>query len=221
MDMAGETDPTGTPPSPPPPPAPNTGFTQEQINDAAGRARNEGRQSAQKDLLESLGVKDVDEAKAILAAKREADEKNKDELTKAADKATKAEADLIRVTADHESASHNNRVQAAVLKKLLGEQATVLDKANVIRKLIDVDAKAEDKDLDAAVEALAKTMPELFSVVGAGQGGDGNGGTGGKPPGRPATPPGRPAPGGGSGAATPADAARTKLYERHPRLNKK
>lgn len=210
------------PPSPPPPPAPDQPkqFTQDHLNDAAGRARNEGRQSAERDLLAKFGVTNIDDVKTALDKLKEIEDKNKDELTKAADKATKAEADLERLKGDHTVATINSRVERAVLTKLLGDKGqSLLDKAGIIRRLIDVDEKTDDKGLASAVEDLAKTMPALFVLEGEGQGGDGNGG---KPPARPATPPpGRPAPGGGSGSATPAEAARTKLYERHPRLPRK
>jgi hypothetical protein len=216
-------EPTGTtdPPNPPPPPAndPPKQFTQEHLNDAAGRARNEGRQTAERDILAKLGITNIDEATASLTRLKEIEDKNKDELTKAAEKATKAEADLEALKGSHGVATLNTRIERAVLTKLLGEEGTkLLDKAAIIRRLIDVDAKIEDKELTAAVEELAKTMPALFAVEGAGQGGDGNGG---RAPARPAPAPGRPAPGGGSGNPTPKEAARILLHERHPRLPRK
>jgi hypothetical protein len=203
---------TGTPPSPPPPPAETKPqFTQDQLNDHAGRARNEGRQSAEREFLGALGVTNIDDVKKSLKALQEIEDKNKDEITRAAEKATKAEADLEKLKGDHSVSTLQARVERTILTKLLGENAKLLERATIIRRLIDVDAKAEDKDLSQAVEELAKTMPELFAASGEGQGGDGNGVR------RPAPSPGRPAPGGGSGPSTPEGAARTRLHERHPR----
>lgn len=211
--MADPPNPTD-PPSPPTPPAPSTGFTQEQLNDAAGRARNEGRSAAERDLLSALGIKDLDEGKGLIERLKTIDDKNKDELTRAAEKATKAESELEKLKGDHGVATLNSRIERSVLTKLLGEDGqNLLKKAEIIRRLVDVDSSVDDKDLEKTVEELAKTMPELFATVGGDPGGDGKG----KPPARPAAPPGRPAPGGGGGASTPKDAATARLHERHPR----
>ena len=49
-------------------------FTQEQVNQFAGKAREEGRKSAAGELLNQFGVKSLDEIKAILDAKKKQDE---------------------------------------------------------------------------------------------------------------------------------------------------
>lgn len=211
-----ENDPPNPPAPPPAPPAP-TAFTpeqQQQINDLIGRNRNEGKQSGQKELLEALGLTSLDDAKAKLKALADIEEKNKDEITKAADRATKAEADLNTTKSAHDKATLDNRVATAVLTKLLGDEgAKVLDKAKVIRRLIEVEGSVEDKDITTAVEELSKTMPELFSAPG-------NEGGGPPPktvPGKPPPPPGRPAPGSSKEGGDPHALALTRLHERHPR----
>ena len=57
-------------------------FTQAEVDRMMGRTRNEARTAAANELAESLGVS-VDEAKAIIEAKRQADDAAKDETTKA------------------------------------------------------------------------------------------------------------------------------------------
>lgn len=57
-------------------------FTQEQVNQFAGKAREEGRKSAAGELLNQFGVKSLDEIKAILDAKKKQDEEQLSELEK-------------------------------------------------------------------------------------------------------------------------------------------
>jgi hypothetical protein len=214
--MGEENDPQNPPPPPTPTPPSGAHLTQEDLNSAACRARNEGRSSGQKELLDALGIPSVEEAKAKLKVLADIEEKNKDELTKAADRATKAESELNETKGKHQTLELDTRIQVAVLQELLGDDAKVLDRVRIIRRLIEVEGTADDKDIAAAVKELSKTMPELFpSLTGEG-GSPPNGKPSGTPP-----PPGRPKPGGSKDGGDPRTLALTRLHERHPRTNPK
>lgn len=211
------TDPPNPPTPPPAPTPPGPGVPQEQVNDLVGRARNEGRGTAQREMLDKLGFKSLEEAEEAARRLKTIEDANKDELTKAAERATRAEAELETLKGGHTTATLSVRVETAVLRKLLGEDGgKVLTQASIIRKLIDVDSKAEDKDIEAAVVQLEKDMPQLFaSSEGTGSGNPPGGG------GRPPTPPaGRP-PTGGPPRGDGGDAksrALTRLHERNPHV---
>jgi len=206
------TDPSGgTPPGTKPE---TKTFTQEDLSRVAAKEKDEGRRAAEKIWLDKLGVASVDEAETLIKAKKEADDAKLSELEKREKAATEAALKADKALGDATKTVLENRVERAVLAKILGESAqAAVTAAATIRKLVEVGAEADDKAITAAVEDLAKSMPQLFALPG-----NTNQAEPGK--GRPVPPPPPPAPGRPGKAPDPASDARTLLHKRHPHLAK-
>lgn len=167
------------------PEKPDTGvnsgtLTQEQVNAIVTERVKRAEEAALKKHYEALGVKDAEELKALVTAKKEADDKAKTELEKAAEKATTAEAKLKQLEAEHASqlAAMQKRILDSDIKSLAGRSITDKD-GKVTRAAFRVEALEdilllidragiEDKDgkfegIDKALEALAKSKPYLLA----------------------------------------------------------
>lgn len=94
------------------------GFTQEHIDRAAGRARQEGREQGVKGFLEELGITDPEALKNLVATNRQREEADKSELQKTADKLARLEQktaeQLVKVSA------HLVKAKAEALAAKLG-----------------------------------------------------------------------------------------------------
>lgn len=109
--------------------------------------------SAQAELVKSLGVESVDDLKAIISAKNEADEANKTELQKANDQATKLQNDLD--SKDDELATVKAQVEA--LK--LGVDDEHLNDAILL-------AKAENsEDISKGLSSVVERNPQFKGKV--------------------------------------------------------
>lgn len=163
-------DPTNPPPPITTPPPPNTnpaaGLSQEDVNRIAAREKEEGKRAGQREMLSALGVTTVEEANEALKRLKDIDDKNKDDLTKAADKATAAETAAATATREHKSLTKTTRVRDEVLRAMLGENAKVLDAALMVTRMIEIDDDADDKTVAAAVKAVQDTMPQVFQFSG-------------------------------------------------------
>lgn len=69
-------------------------FTQEEVNRLTAKEKREGKASAEKAILEALGASNVDEIKAIVEAKRKADESAKSETEKLAEALAQKDREL-------------------------------------------------------------------------------------------------------------------------------
>lgn len=78
-------------------------FTQEDLDRIAAKEKREGKQSAEKALLERLGASNEDEVKALLEAKRRADESAKSET----ERLTEALAQKDKELAEAKTAAAN------------------------------------------------------------------------------------------------------------------
>ncbi len=156
-------------------------FTQEEVNQLVGNARKDGRSSAEKALLEGLGLKSTDDLKGIVQAARDTEEKNKTELQKAQDAASDANNALeeqkrqreeerigftrrlldgeIRIAASAAVMDKDGKkvVRPAFRKEALDDVTLLVDRTLITEK----DGKFEG--LEKALEALAKNKPYLLA----------------------------------------------------------
>lgn len=144
--------------------SPEQKFTQADLDKIAGSARETGRKAAEKQLLEALGVPDLDQAKAALAAAREAEEAGKTELQKAQERA----AELERKAAEAEATALQVRLDAA-LEGSLRDGGIKPERVAAAMRLADRSAlSVEDgqvKGLSEVIEALKAESPEWFGAT--------------------------------------------------------
>jgi hypothetical protein len=173
-------------------------FTQDEMNQTVGEAKRRARETAQADLLKTLGVDDPEAAKALIAAAKAAEEKNATELDKASKARTEAET---KAQAAEQTAAQlllTNAIEKALIREGLSVEA-----AERARKLVEVD-KPDPDDIKAAIASLKKDMPSIFTAQSGGM---------------PNTNPGAPPPKGGKDG-DPTSTAQSVLHERHPHLKK-
>jgi hypothetical protein len=151
---------------------------QEELNKQFAERAARAAEAERKSLLETLGVKDPEEAAALIKAAKEADDKNKSETEKLQARATAAEAAQEKAEAEAKL-----KLEAANKKLLdseikIGASAPVMDKDKVVRPAFRKDAlddvlllidrtKIEEKDgaytnVDKALNDLAKAKHWLL-----------------------------------------------------------
>jgi hypothetical protein len=168
--------------------APNATFTQADVDRIAGDTRQKGRDAGMAEVLKALGVDSLGDAKAMVDAKREADDAAKSDLEK-------AEAESERLTKELEAAKserekleadmRNERRNHAVLAKLSDAEhpADVLlwleaNKADDLSAAMDDDGAIDDKVVEKLVQVARKERPNFFPAKGPGTPSH----SGGKPP---------------------------------------
>jgi colicin import membrane protein len=171
----------------PPVPAPPAGatFSQAQVNEMMARQAREG---ASKLLRDQLGIEKLEDAKALIAAARKAQEDGLTAQQKAEQAAKKAQEDAEKAAADAAAERLSFRKQSALMLAGLPLQVTGTDGKTAPNpllaralKLLDVPVEADDAAVTAAVTALKTDLPALFATAPAGPAGDP-----GKPPRAPA-----------------------------------
>lgn len=136
-------------------------FTQADLDRVAGATRGEAKTAAQKELLATLGVVDLEAAAALVAKAKEIEDASKTELERATERAVAAEA---RAAAATESARG-----AVVLSRLdteLRNAGVNPDRIPAAMRLVDM-TKLEVSGLEvvglaAEIEAVKATSPEWF-----------------------------------------------------------
>jgi len=167
-----------------PAPTPNAGgnsgtFTQEQLNQIVSDRAKRAEEAAVKKLLEGLGVQSADEIKAILDAKKLADEASKTELQKQADRATAAEAESAKLKQEHSAqiAVFGKRLLDAEIKQAASRpvekdgkvsrpafRVEALDDILVLLDRTGIDEKdGKYEGIEKALETLAKQKPYLLA----------------------------------------------------------
>lgn len=180
-------------------------FTQADLNRLLAREKSDGKRVAQAEFLQSLGVNNLDEAKAVLEAAREAEAKNLSEAEKA-----KKEAETARSNADREAQEALTIKQAAMVERALLRAGIGIDdkdgdeQLELVARMVVVEPDATQDQVNEAVADLKKKMPQLFETDRKVP-----------DPKQPGGDPGR-QPRGAGGKATPADQARSVLAARHP-----
>lgn len=179
-------------------------FTQADLNRLLAREKSDGKRVAQAELLTTLGVNNMDEAKAVLEAAREAEAKNLSEAEKA-----KKDAETAKAASDTEKAEATKVRMAAMVERALLRAGIGIDdkdgdeQLELVARMIVVEPEATQDQVNEAVADLKKKMPQLFETTG-------------KPdPKIPGSDPGR-QPRGAGNQPKPADQARAALMARHP-----
>lgn len=135
-------------------------FSQAQLNRFLSREKSEGKKSGKKEVLEALGVKDLEEAQSLLKRVRDKEAESQSEAERAAEKARKdaEEADKAKKEAKLE------RVEARIERQLM--KAKVKEgKEGKVAKLLDIDRDEDPSadDIKDAIETLQEDFPELFT----------------------------------------------------------
>lgn len=138
-------------------------FSQADLDRIAGESRKAGREVAEKELLKSLGVDNVDAAKAAMEAARVAEDEKKTALEKSQEDAAKARAEADQARAEAKSA----RIHTALELKLR-DAGINPERAAAAMRLVDQSALevngSEVTGLDVAVEGLKTVSPEWFGA---------------------------------------------------------
>lgn len=150
-------------------------YTQDEMNRIAAKEKKEGRKAAEKSLLESLGVQDADEAKAVLEQFRTQQEEAKSEIQREKEAAQRATQLAETTTREAAHERHTNRVERFLIRANVP-----VERVDRVARLVDVEVGADDDAIDAAIESVQKDFPELFT----GEGGTSsrNGAPSGDPP---------------------------------------
>lgn len=171
----------GNPPTPPPPAASEAKFTQADLDKIAGNARKDGREAGLKEVLESLGVADVDAAKALVEAAKAAEDAQKSELQKATE-----ERDKFRQQAEQAQARAEAAVAITRLEGALRDAGINAERIPAAMKLADLSGlKVEGTDVSGvaeAVESIKATSPEWFKPGAPAKAPDASGGSSGEDP---------------------------------------
>lgn len=173
-----------------PPPATEAKFTQADVDRLVGERAVRAKEAAHKELLESLGVEDIEAAKKTIAdakAKAEADLTEIQKANKALEDANKKaegyEAQIKVMLAKQKLDHRDSKIREAAQTEKAKYPADTISWAEREAKteldaLMAEDGTIDDKAVKALVQAHKKARPELF--LGGGVGSPSN--TGGTPP---------------------------------------
>lgn len=156
---------TDTPPEAEPQPEPpiaasDEDATQEAINKAAGDARKKGRASGRKDILESLGFEDAEQAKAAFADYQARVDAEKSEVELAREQAETARHERDEAQTQLARSDLRANVSQALLDA--GVPPTRLTAA---LRHVDLDAITDADTLTIELEAVKTDLPELFAQL--------------------------------------------------------
>lgn len=156
--------PAQTPKPGPPPSAPPAGsFTQEDLDRIAAKEKAQGQRAGARQALEEFaaehGFSNVDDAKAFIAAARQAEDAKKSEDQKRQEELERREQELTA----REAAAEAKARAAARREVLAGLGATGADLTDAA-KLLDVADDADEQTVTDAASALKERRPELFGV---------------------------------------------------------
>jgi hypothetical protein len=139
-------------------------FTQDDLNRAAGAARDEGRQKAFKDWLKKLGAGKLEDVEAGYQAYVDQKKKDQTELEAAKETATQHKTKSSTL----ESELNALRVEREVERQALALGANPERLSAVVRlrepregEISDEDGKVDVQSVKASVEAVLKAYPEF------------------------------------------------------------
>lgn len=154
-------------------------LSQDDVNRLVGEARTSAKSTATKELLESLGVTDLDAAKDAIAAAKAAEDATKTEVERLTERATKAEAE-----AEAERVRSTQLLARTELKGALRDAGITPERIDAAMKLADTSALVVDgtdvTGIPEVIEGVKALSPEWFGkrtpgVVDASQGGGAGG----------------------------------------------
>lgn len=137
-------------------------FSQDDVNSAAGRARGEGREAAERQIAQDLGVS-LDEAKTIIQGHQEAQRQNQTELER-------LQGDHQKATSERDSAQEQvfelesdiairDELDALDVKPTRAKAAL----RQVDKEALDVDESGNLKGVKEAVAKVKEDLPEFFN----------------------------------------------------------
>jgi hypothetical protein len=140
-------------------------LTQSQLNAMMTREKNQGRQAAQQELADQLGVP-LEEAKSILTAARERSDAEKTEAQRAKEA---ADAEKAQAAQDREAAArerYETRVERALIRAGVSpdDSSRLADLARLVTSPRDADLDAISED----VKTVKERYPELFGETSGG-----------------------------------------------------
>ncbi|MEW2187774.1 hypothetical protein AB0900_31285 [Streptomyces cellulosae] len=158
--------PPADPPKPSPPPAspePVKQFSQEELERIAAREKSQGERAGARKALEEFaaehGFSNVDDAKAFIAAARQAEEAKKSEEQRLRD-----ELERIKAEAAAREAAAIARERAANRRALLAGLGATGDDLEDAAALLRVADDADETAVREAAEKLKERRPELFGT---------------------------------------------------------
>ncbi len=143
--------------------AANGKFTQEDLDRIAGESRKDGRTVAERELLKTLGVPDLDSAKAALEAAKTLEDEKKTELQKAQEEAAKLREEAETARSDAKA----SRISTA-LELALRDSGINPERSSAAMRLVDLSKLevngADVTGLEDAVKDLKAQSPEWFGA---------------------------------------------------------
>ena len=133
----------------------NVNISQEQLNDLINKKYAKGAEKAKADLLESLGIPDVDTLKSVLDKHKEYEEASKSELEKAQEQLATLNAEKEKLAQDLEAKNKQATLNAIAVKhgvKELDYFALELSKVQ----------NGEDYNEEQFIETLKQSKPFVF-----------------------------------------------------------
>lgn len=150
-------------------------FTQEDLNRLAAKEKREGKASAEKAILETLGAASLDEIKAIIEAKRKADESAKSETEKLMEALAQKDKELLEAKQKAEQAE-KRRIEAirdTAIRNALNDDAHDIDStllvfhaknAAAIESLLDENGNVDSKELEKLSSQFRSQNAYLFKA---------------------------------------------------------
>jgi 8-oxo-dGTP pyrophosphatase MutT (NUDIX family) len=136
-------------------------FTQDDLTRVAAREKQQGKEAAQRELAEQLGVP-LDEAKAIIQAARDAEAAKQTEAEKARAAADKERTDAAAEKQTAKQEVHTARLERAFLKQGVDLDELGEDKTKRLLGLVTVETGASYEDVLADVAQIKRDFPGLF-----------------------------------------------------------
>jgi hypothetical protein len=150
-----------------PAPAPQTNaasqsFTQEDLSAIAAKTREEGRKAETARILKELGVEDLDQAKAALKAKQDADDAAKTEAQRLNDALTAQQAENARIKSELVATKVTTALDGALRDSKINPAR--LTQAVKLADLSGVEVKdGVVAGLEGVVAQLRSVAPEWFT----------------------------------------------------------
>lgn len=138
-------------------------FSQEDLDGHIAAAKLKARESGVKELLESLGVTDLEAAKATITAAKAAEEAQKSDLQKAQELAASLAGEVTQAKARAERLFVASKLEGALRDAGLNPARIEAALKIVDRDGIKVDGEAVT-GITEAVTALKAGVPELFGT---------------------------------------------------------
>jgi len=133
-------------------------FSQDEMSRIATREKEQGKRSGQREVLDSLGFKSLEDAQSFTKTLQDAESAKLSEADR-----TKKEAEAERDAAKRERLeAKQERFQARLERQLLTAGVAEAQVAKVT-KLVESDVDSSDEEITASIAELKESMPQLFT----------------------------------------------------------